>query len=174
MKNVFGIVVLMLALVGVKAGAEETVEVKVGESRLLDVGEMKRIALGDMNLAKVKTVGKTQLEVKGEAPGKTMLLVWTKSGERQEYKVTVTGEAKEAKQGGGEPTPDETLTLKVGETRPLSFPGVTRVAVADPSISDIRMGEGQKLLVQARKAGETTLLVWTGEGRKAYRIIVQG
>jgi len=129
MRNVFGIVVLVLALVGVKAGAAETVEVRVGERRVLDVGEMTRIALGNTEFAEVKAVGNSQVELTGEAPGQTTLRVWRESGERLEYRVKVTGEAK---QGGDAPKTDETLTLKVGETRPLSFPGVTRVAVGDP------------------------------------------
>lgn len=165
MRNVFGVVVLVLALVGVKAGAAETVEVKVGERRVLEVGDMTRIALGNTEFAEVRTLGKSQVEVKGEAPGQTTLLVWKKSGERQEYTVKVTG---------GEQKPDETLTLKVGETRALSFPGVKRVAVGDPEVTDIRVEGAGELRVQARKAGETVLLVWTAEGRKAWRIIVQG
>jgi len=171
MRNVFGIVVLVLALVGVKAGAAETVELKVGESRVLEVGDMTRIALGNTEFAEVRTLGSTKVEVKGEAPGQTTLLVWRKSGGRQEYTVKVTGEAK---QGGAEPKTDATLTLKVGETRPLSFPGVTRVAVENPEVTDIRVEGAGSVLVQARKAGETVLLVWTAEGRKAYRIVVQG
>ena len=158
MRNVFGI------LVGVKAGAAETVEVKVGERRVLEVGDMTRIALGDTELAEVRTLGKSQVEVKGEAPGQTTLLVWRKSGERLEYTVKVSGE----------PKTDETLTLKVGETRSLSIPGVTRVAVGDPGGADIRVEGSGELRVQARKVGETVLLVWTAEGRKAWRVVVQG
>jgi len=33
--------------------------------------------------------------------------------------------------------------------------------------------EGGSVRVQARKVGETVLLVWTAEGRKAYRVVVQ-
>jgi len=163
MRNVFGIVVLVLALVGVKAGAAETVEVKVGESRVLEVGDMTRIALGNTQFAEVRTLDGSKVEVKGEAPGQTTLLVWRKSGERQEYTVKVTGVKT-----------DETLTLKVGETRSLSLPGVTRVAVGDPEVTDIRVEGAGEVRVQARKAGETVLLVWTAEGRKAWRIVVQG
>lgn len=166
MRNVFGIVVLVLALVGVRAGAAETVEVKVGERRVLEVGDMTRIALGNTEFAEVRTLGASQVEVKGEAPGQTTLLIWKKSGERLEYQVKVTGEAQA-------PKTDETLTLKLGETRALSAPGVTRVAVGDPEVSDIRVEGAGTLRVHARKVGETVLMVWTPEGRKAYRIVVQ-
>ncbi len=168
MRNVFGIVVLVLALVGVKAGAAETVEVKVGERRVLEVGEMTRIALGNTQFAEVRTLGGAQVEVKGEAPGQTTLLVWRKSGERLEYQVKVTGEAK---QGG--PKTEEKLTLKQGETRTLSFQGVTRVAVGDPAISEVHVDDASTVRVQASKVGETVLLVWAEEGRKAYRLVVE-
>jgi pilus assembly protein CpaC len=68
---------------------------------------------------------------------------------------------------------EEVLTVKAGNSKPLSVPGVTRVALGDPDIADVKLTGDDVLRIDGRKAGETNLLVWTKEGRKAYRIVVQ-
>ncbi|TQF16479.1 hypothetical protein FJV41_08340 [Myxococcus llanfairpwllgwyngyllgogerychwyrndrobwllllantysiliogogogochensis] len=91
-----GFTLLALALVGTSAAAEERIELKPGEQRVLDLKDLTRVALGDVNTAEVKTLGKGQLEVTGREAGTTKLLVWKKSGERLEYSIVVTdGAAKE-------------------------------------------------------------------------------
>ncbi len=69
---------------------------------------------------------------------------------------------------------EETVTLKKGESRELRMEGLSRVAVGDPQVADVDV-EGKGLLrIEARKAGETTLLVWAGaKERRAYRIVVR-
>lgn len=69
---------------------------------------------------------------------------------------------------------EETITLQVGGTKELQVSGLTRVAVGDPEVADIDVEGGATLRIEGRKAGETILVVWTGEGRKAYRLVVQG
>jgi Flp pilus assembly secretin CpaC len=183
MRNAFGVVVLALALVGLRAGAEEdTVVVKVGQTRRMDVGELKRIALGDTQIAEVRTVGSAQLDVTGVEEGKTTLLVWKQSGERVSYLVHVTNKgaeaapakkAEKAEKGTKTLGPPQTLRVKQGETKVLSVPNVTRVAVGDPAIADIEVGGAGSLRVKARGVGETTLLVWTPEGRQEYSVRVE-
>jgi pilus assembly protein CpaC len=75
-----------------------------------------------------------------------------------------------------QPTPqaaEETITVRAGNARTLEAPGVTRVALGDPEIADVEVTGDNVLRIDGRKAGETKLLVWTGEKRKAYRIVVQ-
>jgi pilus assembly protein CpaC len=67
----------------------------------------------------------------------------------------------------------ETLTVRTGNAKTLQAPGVTRVAIGDPEIADIDVADGGVLRIEGRKAGETTLLVWTGAARKEYRIVVE-
>ncbi|XXF78242.1 pilus assembly protein N-terminal domain-containing protein [Myxococcaceae bacterium GXIMD 01537] len=99
MRNAFGVVVLALSLVGLNARAEETLEVKVGQKVELEVpGSMVRVALGDIEIAEVKTLGGDKLEVSGESVGTTKLLVWKRSGERVEYSVKVTAGGKDTKE----------------------------------------------------------------------------
>lgn len=78
----------------------------------------------------------------------------------------------------GQPAPEETLTLKPGGKKDLSAMDVIRVAVGDPEVADIAVdskGEETVLHINGKKPGETTLLVWTNDGkRKAYKLVVQG
>jgi len=74
------------------------------------------------------------------------------------------------------PTPqaaEETITVRAGNSKSLEAPGVTRVALGDPEIADVEVTGDKLLRIDGRKAGETKLLVWMGEKRKAYRIVVQ-
>lgn len=83
-----------------------------------------------------------------------------------------------AQQKAGHSAPEETLTLKAGGKKDLSAMDVIRVAVGDPEVADIAVdskGETTVLHINGKKAGETTLLVWTADGkRKAYKLVVQG
>jgi pilus assembly protein CpaC len=76
-----------------------------------------------------------------------------------------------------QPTPAEaqgTITLKVGETQDLQVPGLTRLALGNIEFAEVK-AEGKEIVrIEGRKAGETTLLVWSGKNRKAYRLVVQG
>ena len=92
MRNgLLGMAVMALTLVGTAAGAEERLELKVGEKRVLTVKNLLRVALADPETADVETKGLEQLEVTGKAPGTTKLLTWgRKASERREYTVVVT------------------------------------------------------------------------------------
>src|SRR5215217_2056402 len=85
-----GLSLMALALVGTSAAAEERIELKAGEQRVLDLQDLTRVALGDPETADVKTLGKGKLEVTGKAAGTTTLLVWKRNGERLAYSVVVT------------------------------------------------------------------------------------
>lgn len=68
----------------------------------------------------------------------------------------------------------ETITVPVGGTKDLQVPGLTRVALGNVEFADVKVEGDGIVRIQGLKAGETTLLVWNGKGRKAYRILVQG
>jgi Flp pilus assembly secretin CpaC len=164
-------VVLALALVGLRAGAEETLTLRVGQTRRVDVGAVMRVALGDPKLAEMRAVGSGQLELEGLAEGETTLVVWKTSGERKSYRVEVTS-SKTARKKAGKAAPGSKLKVKQGETTELKVDGVTRVTMQDTSIANIEVDSGGALRVKGLKAGETPLLVWTREGRQEYQVVV--
>jgi pilus assembly protein CpaC len=68
---------------------------------------------------------------------------------------------------------EETITVRAGNAKSLDVPGVTRLALGDPEIADVELTGENVLRIEGLKAGETKLLVWTGEKRRAYRVVVQ-
>lgn len=74
------------------------------------------------------------------------------------------------------PAPEETFTLKRGETRELEMKDLSRIAVGNPEIADIGIDDKRVtvLRITGSKQGETTLLVWTKDGaRRAFKLVVR-
>ena len=83
-------------------------------------------------------------------------------------------ESKPAPSSGVSATTEETVVVKKGSHHELRTPGMTRVAIDDPEIADIKaLGKGV-LRITGKQAGETVLLVWAGSENKrsGYRIVV--
>jgi len=55
----------------------------------------------------------------------------------------------------------KSLELDVGAQKILEVPGLSRVAVGDPEVADVKPLDGKQLLVVGKAQGNTTLLVWT-------------
>nr|WP_199043409.1 type II and III secretion system protein family protein [Dyella sp. ASV24] len=70
---------------------------------------------------------------------------------------------------------DAAIALQVHEQRPWHLPGdIERVAIADPSVTDIVMLKGQRdALLVGKKPGETTLLLWRRGDANPQRLAVQ-
>lgn len=72
-------------------------------------------------------------------------------------------------------TTDASIVLQVHEQRPWHVPtDIERVAIADPSVTDIVMLKGQRdALLVGKHAGETTLLLWRRGDTTPQRLAVQ-
>jgi pilus assembly protein CpaC len=65
------------------------------------------------------------------------------------------------------------VALPVGRAYPIhTAVPVTRVSVANPAIADVVVIGERDVVVNARAAGETDVIFWTGEARRHYRILV--
>jgi pilus assembly protein CpaC len=65
------------------------------------------------------------------------------------------------------------ISLPVGRSYPIhATVPVTRVSVAQPAIADVVVIGERDLVVNARAAGETDVIMWTGETRRHYRVLV--
>ncbi|MFB1480448.1 pilus assembly protein N-terminal domain-containing protein [Corallococcus sp. RDP092CA] len=72
------------------------------------------------------------------------------------------------------PPADETITLKKGAKHVLTVSGLSRVALGDPSVADVKTTGVDGVEVSALKAGTTTLMIWSGDGtRRTWRIVVK-
>ncbi|MCE9672465.1 pilus assembly protein N-terminal domain-containing protein [Myxococcus stipitatus] len=66
------------------------------------------------------------------------------------------------------------VSLGVGAQKVLTIPGLSKVALGDPSIAEVKtLGSGQ-LLITGQAEGKTTLLVWKSTGQRvSYTVAVR-
>ena len=65
----------------------------------------------------------------------------------------------------------EVLTLVVGESKLLQYADITQVAIADPTVADVRGIGTNQVLIVARNAGVTNMILWQTQNRKSEFII---
>lgn len=65
------------------------------------------------------------------------------------------------------------VALPAGRSYPIhTTVPVTRVSVANPAIADVVVIGERDVVINARAAGETDVIMWTGETRRHYRVLV--
>jgi Flp pilus assembly secretin CpaC len=72
------------------ASAAGTLALQTGHSTVLNVTELRRVAVGDPTCLGVVAVGTSQLVLNGKAPCHTTLYVWSADGAERSYAVMVT------------------------------------------------------------------------------------
>jgi Flp pilus assembly secretin CpaC len=65
-----------------------------------------------------------------------------------------------------------TVTLRTGQSTVVATPHLTRVAVGDGKIAGVLAVGNTEIVISGRAAGRTTLLVWSGYGRRTYDVTV--
>ena len=66
-------------------------------------------------------------------------------------------------------------TLPLNSTKYMTAPKITRIAVGNPEIADINLLSNHDFLLVGKKAGTTSLIVWSGNGvREEYSVYVSG
>jgi pilus assembly protein CpaC len=80
----------ILALVPLLAFAESTpLTLYVGEGRVLNEGNIKRLAVGNGRVLSTNIIGTTQLLVLAETQGESTIHLWHRDGTENDYEVTV-------------------------------------------------------------------------------------
>ena len=64
------------------------------------------------------------------------------------------------------------MTIRTGQSMVVATPHLTRVAVGDGKIAGVLAVGNTEIVVSGRTAGRTTLLVWSGGGRRTYDVTV--
>jgi Flp pilus assembly secretin CpaC len=64
------------------------------------------------------------------------------------------------------------VELAPGTQTVLDFPGIRRVAVANPSVADVKVVGKSQLLIIGNQRGTTALTVWTDSGQQQRTIVV--
>jgi pilus assembly protein CpaC len=64
------------------------------------------------------------------------------------------------------------VAIRTGQSTVVATPHLTRVAVGDGKIAGVLAVGNTEIVISGRAAGRTTLLVWTGYGRRTYDVVV--
>ncbi len=66
------------------------------------------------------------------------------------------------------------LNVSVNGSQFMEAPGITRLAVGNPDIADVKLLSNNDFLVVGKKAGSTSLIVWSNGQREEYSVYVSG
>lgn len=67
-----------------------------------------------------------------------------------------------------------TVSLGVGTQKVVTIPGLSRVALGDPTVADVKTLGTSQLLITGQQEGKTTLLVWKTSGQRiSYLVTVR-
>ncbi len=67
---------------------------------------------------------------------------------------------------------DETMQLAVGQQRVITMSGITRVAIANEKVADVKALSPSQLLITALAQGQTELTIFRGQAQSKYAITV--
>lgn len=67
-----------------------------------------------------------------------------------------------------------TIALGVGTQKVVTIPGITRIALGDPGIAEVKTIGNNQVLIIGQSEGKTTLLIWKSSGQRiSYLIAVR-
>ncbi len=75
---------------------------------------------------------------------------------------------------GGSAWAAQPVQVSLNESKYMEAPGITRMAVGNPAIADVQLLSSGDYLLVGKKAGSTSLIVWSGKGRLEYNVYVSG
>jgi hypothetical protein len=139
---------------------QQYVNFEVGSIAKVSRAGVVRIAIGDPGVADPKVNGDT-IELMGVAPGITTLLLFTRDGKRESWRLNVS--ARGPSQGAAKPA--QVVTFLVGTIAKVTRPGVVRVAIGDPGVADPKV-KGDTVELMGVGPGTTTLILFTKDGAK--------
>ncbi len=72
------------------------------------------------------------------------------------------------------PAADDQMPVTVGKSQVLSVGNeITKVSITNPDIADVAVVSKKDVLINGKKPGTTTLIVWTKNGRYSYDVLVR-
>ncbi len=75
---------------------------------------------------------------------------------------------------GGSAWAAQPVQVSLNESKYMEAPGITRMAVGNPAIADVQLLSSGDYLLVGKKAGSTSLIVWSNKGRLEYNVYVSG
>ena len=131
------------------------IDLEPSQSRTFDVTGSTKVVIANPHIADV-LVEDTALTLGGLELGKTTLSV-TRGGRTHAFPVRVRTAVM---------APPQRLSLVAGAQRELNVPGLTRIALGDVSVVDVRTTGDGRVLFRAGLPGKTNVFVWTRDARR--------
>ncbi len=69
-------------------------------------------------------------------------------------------------------TPDETITLKLGQVQTIAVREIEKVAIGNPDMLDFTVVSPTEILLQGKTIGSTNLILWEQGGQRTLRVEV--
>ncbi len=150
------------------AAMPQKLDLFVGGQFVLDFPGVVKVAIGDSAICDVKYLSRDQVLAIGMSEGETTLKVWRR-GEAVPTELKVTIGSKPAAATAADPQ----LTVKVGQESTVTIPGISRVAVGNAELAEVKVVGPDKLVITGGKhVARTTVIVWTKETRTSFLVDV--
>ena len=85
--------VLLLCFSLAQSGGQ--LSLTAGEQKVMSIGKIRRVAIGNASIADVKTIDDDKVLLIGNGEGHTTLQVWKSDGTRASYLVSVNGHTRQ-------------------------------------------------------------------------------
>ncbi len=68
----------------------------------------------------------------------------------------------------------QNIDMITGDLQTIEVKNLTRVSVTDPAVADVSDAKPDKVLILAKKSGQTAIFVWDDDGKRAITVRVAG
>jgi len=83
------LLIIMVFIPVFSLGASGDIKLTLGSAKVIRMKNLKRIVIGDPEIAEVKKISDKELLVSGKAMGRTNLIIWNNKGRRRMFDITV-------------------------------------------------------------------------------------
>src|SRR5262245_415284 len=98
---------------------------------------------------------------------------WILHASAQQTSAAITSAAAPVQAAQSRPQYDRIVVTAGRSTVVSTTFEITRIAITNPEIADAVVVQPQELLVDGKKAGTVSLIVWSSTGRKQYDVVVE-
>lgn len=153
-------------------GEGEPLRLRVGESRVFEVGAIQKMpATGGQNF-EAKVNGKL-LELRGVTLGRSVLELQLSGGKRLQVPVLVEGEKMVLAAKRSDAAQGERLEIPVSGEALLKVPDVEAVQVDDDEVAEVRIVADGRVVVRGLQEGETLVNVRRGGRVYSHAVYVK-
>lgn len=157
------------------AEPQRSITLSAGHSSIVTVGlDVSAVSSGDSGVVDAQVVNNRQVLLNAKRAGTTELVLWDPQDRISTYRIEVTAAMGETVRTAGPAGAERDgspgrIQFQVGQSRLIDLElAAARVVVTDPELADVQVITPRQILINGKKPGLTTLIIWTGEGKSAF------